>query len=181
MGGAGVVDPHGGVHELDAVGGARGEDGVELGGGERGGLLEEQVLPALRRRDGPARVEARGERHVHRVHGGVVEELLVGPHGAHRRGEGVLGDEAARLVEGAAPHGDEGGVGGEGDGAGHLARDLRAPHDAEANGARRRRRRLRLRLRHGFAVVGGEREGEGEEEGKMVSGVVCVSGVFANR
>ena len=40
LGGAGVVHPHGGVHELDAAGLAGGEDGVEVGGAERGGLLE---------------------------------------------------------------------------------------------------------------------------------------------
>ena len=44
LGGARVVDPHGGVHELDPGGVAGAEDGVELGGAERGGLLEEQML-----------------------------------------------------------------------------------------------------------------------------------------
>jgi len=38
-GGARVVHPHGGVHELDPRGVAGGEDGVEVGGAQRGGLL----------------------------------------------------------------------------------------------------------------------------------------------
>ena len=62
------MDPHGGVHELDPGGVAGGEDGVELGGAERGGLLEEQVLVTRGDGCGPGHVETGGEREVHGLH-----------------------------------------------------------------------------------------------------------------
>lgn len=107
-----MVHPHGGVHELDARGVAGGEDGVEVGGAERGGLLEEDVLPAAaaavaqrtwrlvgsggRRRRRPGR---RGGPRRSRAGAGVAEEQA-----------GLLGERAG-LRLGAAPDGGHGGAG----------------------------------------------------------------------
>ena len=140
LGGARVVDPHGGVHELDPRGIAGGEDGVEVGGAQRRGLLEEQVLAPRGGGRGPGHVEAGGEREVDGLHVRVAEEGLVGTVGA-RRGEAGLGDEAAGLVLGAAADGGDGGGAGREHqkGARDLARDVGAAEDAETHRARGRR------------------------------------------
>lgn len=154
------MHPHGGVHELDARGVAGGEDGVEVGGAERGGLLEEDVLPRGGGGGGPADVEAGGEREVDGVDARVGEEGLVGAvqaRGVAEEQAGLLGERAG-LRLGAAPDGGHGGARGEEHGAGQLPRDGGAPHDAEAHRVRaallRRRRRRRRRGggrgRHGW-------------------------------
>ena len=154
LGGARVVHPHGGVHELDPRGVAGGEDGVEVGGAERGRLLEEQVLAPRGGGGGPAHVKAGGEREVDDVDIRVVEERLVGPVEAGGGDvEAVVGGEEAGLLLGAAPHGGDGGAGGQQHGARELARDGGAAQDAEAHGARRLVRRRRGR--HGWRRAGG--------------------------
>lgn len=142
------MHPHGAVHELHAVGAAGVEDPVEVGGAERGGLLQQQVLPALGGGDGPSEVEAGGKRDVGGVDAGVFEDGLVGVEGADGVGvESVVGDKAAGLLERAATDGDDDGIRGQPDGAGDLAGDLRAPQDAEPDWvARRRLRRHYLTL-----------------------------------
>lgn len=133
FGGAGVVHPHRTVHELHPIGFARLDDLVELRRVERDGLLEQDVLLLLRGEHGPAHVEASGERYVHGVDVGIVEDRLVGAVHLGGGGEAVGGGEGTRLVEGAAADGVKGGVGGEGDGARDLARDVGAADDAETD------------------------------------------------
>ena len=112
-GGARMVHPHRGVHELYSGDGAGGEDAVQIGGAEGGRFLQEHVLPVLRRGDGPAEVEAGGKRQVDGVHAGIGKDVVIAGVGSNGGGvEGVVGDKAPGLVEGAAAHGDDGGVGG---------------------------------------------------------------------
>ena len=95
------------------------------------------MLPFLGRHYRPGKMEAGGQRHVDGVNIGVVEYIfVVAVRRYGGRVESVVGDEAAGLVVGAAAHGDEGGVGGDLNGARELPGDLRAAHDAKA---RRRR------------------------------------------
>ncbi|RDY14594.1 hypothetical protein CR513_00322, partial [Mucuna pruriens] len=115
--GAGMVHPHGTVHELHPIGFARLDNLVELRGIKSHGLLEQHVLLLARREHRPAHVQARRERHVHGVDVRIVQDGLVGPVDLGTVGKTVSGREGACLVEGAAPDGVQGGVGGEGDGA----------------------------------------------------------------
>ena len=84
-------------------------------------------------------MEAGGEREVDGVHVRVVEERLVG---AVESGggavEGVVGDEEAGLLLGAAPDGSDGGGAWREhrNRARDLTRDVSAAQDAEAHGAR---------------------------------------------
>jgi hypothetical protein len=134
------VHPHSGVHELKASGIAGGEDGVEVGGAERGGLLEEHVLAPGGGRGGPAHVEAGGERNVHGVDLRVVEERLIGAVEAEAGGwEAVVGGEEPGLLLGAAADGGDGGTRHEQHGARDLLRDGGAAQDTEPHGAVLRR------------------------------------------
>src|SRR5262249_37670104 len=76
-GGARVVRPHEAVHQADALGPAVVHQVAGLGGGRGQRLLTQDVPAAVGGAAGPLGVERVGERDVHRVHGGVVEQGVV--------------------------------------------------------------------------------------------------------
>lgn len=118
--GPGVMHPHGVIHELHPIGFTRLHDIIELSHVKRHRLLQKQVLLLPGGEHGPPVVEGGGERHVHGVHVGVVEEGLVGAVHVSRKRERIGGGECGGFVEGAARHRAEGGVWGEVDGTGDF-------------------------------------------------------------
>eukprot|EP00268_Persea_americana_P032075 TRINITY_DN3140_c0_g1_i4.p2 TRINITY_DN3140_c0_g1~~TRINITY_DN3140_c0_g1_i4.p2 ORF type:complete len:122 (+),score=4.33 TRINITY_DN3140_c0_g1_i4:230-595(+) len=114
------MHPHGPVHELHSIRIAHLQDPVQLSHVQGSRLLKQHVLLLLRGLHRPPHVQARWERHVHGVHLRVVEDGLVAAVDLHGFGEAVLGREPLGLLDRAAAHGGEGGVGGEGDGSRHL-------------------------------------------------------------
>jgi len=127
------VHPHGTVHELHPIGFARCDYLVKLSNIKTNRLLKQHVLLLAGGEHSPPHVQAGGERQVHGVYLGVVEDGLVGVVHLGAGGEAVGGGEGAGLVEGSAPDGVQGGIGREQDGAGDLAGNLGAADDAETD------------------------------------------------
>jgi len=131
--GAGVVHPHGAVHELHPIGFARCDDHIKLSNIKSNWLLKQNVLLLAGGEHGPAHVQAGGERQVDHVNLGVVEDGLVGAVHLGAGGEAVSAGEGASLVEGAAPDGVQDGIGRERDGAGDPAGNIGAADEAETD------------------------------------------------
>lgn len=137
-----VVHPHGAVHELDAVSLACLKNPVELRHVQGHRLLQQHVLPLLRRHHRPLHVQPRRKRHVHCLHLTILQHTLVAPVHSHRPRQPVIGRKLRSLLNRTAAYGHQRGVWGSAYGLAQLDGDISAAQNTKTH--------RRLVIRHVF-------------------------------